>query len=108
ISRTIPGRSLDGRRSRGVQMTSWRNVGLRLLYVGLPRAISLGGLLCALAVARAAAAAVPAVSCTGLGTVSIPNVQILSATYHADSGSLPGYCNLVGVIDKRISTQDPD
>ena len=47
-------------------------------------------------------------SCPKLASVVVPNVQILGATYHAASGSLPGYCNVVGVIDKRISQQDPD
>jgi hypothetical protein len=40
--------------------------------------------------------------CAGLTALKLPNTQILSAT------SKSGYCNVVGIIDKRISSQDPD
>jgi feruloyl esterase len=57
---------------------------------------------------RVASAAAPTVPCATLGSVSIPFVQILNATYNAPAGGFPGYCNVVGVINKRTSTQDPD
>jgi Tannase and feruloyl esterase len=44
----------------------------------------------------------PRGSCASLTGLTLPNAQILSATEKA------GYCNVVGVIDKRTSTQDPD
>lgn len=65
-------------------------------------------IVCALAVAQASAAAGPTMSCANLAAVAIPNVQILGTTHHAASGDLPAYCNLVGVINKRISRQDPN
>jgi Tannase and feruloyl esterase len=40
--------------------------------------------------------------CAGLTALKLPNTQILSATAKS------GYCNVVGIIDKRISAQDPD
>jgi len=59
-------------------------------------------------VAQAALRAAPAMTCSGLAGFSASNVQILTATYHTASGTLPAYCNVVGVIDRRVSTQDPD
>src|SRR5258707_10288105 len=44
----------------------------------------------------------PRASCAGLPGLTLPNAQILSATQK------PGYCNVIGVINKRVSTQDPD
>jgi hypothetical protein len=44
----------------------------------------------------------PRLSCASLTGLALPNTQILSATQKT------GYCNVVGVIDKRTSTQDPD
>src|SRR5207342_1689414 len=44
----------------------------------------------------------PRASCASLTGLTLPNTQILSATQKA------GYCNVVGVINKRVSTQDPD
>lgn len=44
----------------------------------------------------------PRASCAGLAGLNIPNTQILSAVQKS------GYCNVVGVINKRTSTQDPD
>jgi hypothetical protein len=55
-----------------------------------------------------AAASAPAVPCATLASVAIPFVQILSATYNAAAGGFPGFCNVVGVINKRISSQDPE
>jgi len=89
-------------------MNCWRNLLSRILHPGPSWGISFVGWLCVFAVARASVAAVPTMPCAKLATISIPNVQILSTTDHAASGDLPAYCNLVGVINKRISTQDPD
>jgi hypothetical protein len=44
----------------------------------------------------------PLASCASLTALSLPDTQILSATQKA------GYCNVVGVINKRVSSQDPD
>ena len=44
----------------------------------------------------------PRSSCTGLTGLTLPNTQILSATQKS------GYCNVIGIINKRVSTQDPD
>ncbi|KJC38093.1 esterase [Bradyrhizobium sp. LTSP885] len=44
----------------------------------------------------------PRSSCTGLTGIKLANTQILSAVQKS------GYCNVVGVIGKRTSTQDPD
>jgi Tannase and feruloyl esterase len=44
----------------------------------------------------------PRGSCVSLTGLALPNTQILSATQKAD------YCNVIGVINKRVSTQDPD
>lgn len=44
----------------------------------------------------------PLASCASLTALSLPDTQILSATQTA------GYCNVIGVINKRVSSQDPD
>jgi hypothetical protein len=44
----------------------------------------------------------PRGSCASLTGLALPNTQILSATQKAD------YCNVIGVIGKRVSSQDPD
>ena len=44
----------------------------------------------------------PRGSCVSLTGLALPNTQILSATQKAD------YCNVIGVIGKRVSAQDPD
>jgi hypothetical protein len=44
----------------------------------------------------------PRASCASLTGLTLPNAQILSATQNA------GYCNVIGVINKRVSDQDPD
>src|SRR5690242_14237350 len=44
----------------------------------------------------------PRGSCASLAGLALPNTQILSATQKT------GYCNVIGVINKRVSTQDPD
>src|SRR6185312_13739409 len=41
----------------------------------------------------------PRASCTALTGLNLPNTQILSATQKS------GYCNVVGIINKRVSTQ---
>ena len=47
----------------------------------------------------------PVASCASLISLSVPNVQIISAT--EVTGSV-NYCAVVGVINKRVSKQDPD
>jgi hypothetical protein len=44
----------------------------------------------------------PRASCASLTGLALPDAQVLSATEKT------GYCNVVGVIGKRVSTQDPD
>ncbi len=44
----------------------------------------------------------PRSSCAGLTALTLPNTQILSATQKS------GYCNVIGIINKRTSKQDPD
>ncbi|MGA9953854.1 MAG: tannase/feruloyl esterase family alpha/beta hydrolase [Bradyrhizobium sp.] len=44
----------------------------------------------------------PRGSCASLTGLTLANVQILSATQKSS------YCNVVGIINKRTSTQDPD
>ena len=50
----------------------------------------------------------PKLSCSKLTGLPIANTQILTATEVAAGGGLPAHCNVVGVIDKRVSSQDPD
>ncbi len=47
----------------------------------------------------------PKVACASLMNVSLPDTQIISAT--KVPGATP-YCNVTGVINKRVSKQDPD
>ena len=44
----------------------------------------------------------PQMSCASLTGLTLPQTQILSATQKT------GYCNVIGVINKRVSSQDPD
>ena len=44
----------------------------------------------------------PRGSCAGLAGLTLTNTQILSATQKS------GYCSVIGIINKRTSTQDPD
>ena len=44
----------------------------------------------------------PRMACSSLTGLTLPKTQILSATQKT------GYCNVIGVINKRVSTQDPD
>jgi hypothetical protein len=56
--------------------------------------------------ASAASATSPVLSCAELGALTLPHAIILSATeVTATTGN---YCNVIGVIDKRVSAQDPD
>jgi Tannase and feruloyl esterase len=57
-------------------------------------------------VAFPAGGAIPLSSCASLTALSLPNAQITSAT-PAVVGTT-NYCNVVGVINKRVSTQDSD
>jgi hypothetical protein len=52
--------------------------------------------------ALAANGIAPRASCTSLTSLTLPDAQILRATEKA------GYCNVIGVINKRVSSQDPD
>lgn len=54
----------------------------------------------------AAGALTPAIACAKLTGLSLPNTQIISATEVTSSSG--NYCNVIGVIDKRVSRQDPD
>lgn len=51
------------------------------------------------------ATAPPVMTCADLTSLSIANTQIISASEFIGAGH---YCNVIGVIDKRVSTQDPD
>jgi len=44
----------------------------------------------------------PHMSCASLTGLSLPQTQILSTTQKT------GYCNVIGVINKRVSSQDPN
>jgi Tannase and feruloyl esterase len=48
----------------------------------------------------------PQTSCASLTALSLPNTRIISATEVASSSG--NYCNVVGVINERVSSQDPD
>jgi feruloyl esterase len=58
--------------------------------------------------ATASESSSPQISCTKLTALPIPNTQVLIATEIAAGSGLPAHCNVVGVIDKRVSSQDPD
>lgn len=73
----------------------------------LPLALSVLVMLC-VGRAYAAGARSPAVSCASLATLRLKHTQILNATHQDASSTLPAYCNVVGVIDERVSNQDPD
>src|ERR1700726_4778497 len=73
---------------------------------GLARTTAIAVMLCA--AGHEARAGAPVMSCANLANVSIANTQIISATAVAAANGLPAFCNVVGVINKRISTQDPD
>src|ERR1700733_3760807 len=52
------------------------------------------------------AAVAPTLSCGSLTGLALPNTQILSATEVTSTSG--NYCNVTGVIDERVSAQDPD
>jgi hypothetical protein len=81
---------------------------MRALQGRLCRALSFGVLLWTVSVAQASEPASPTAQCASLAGFQMPHVQIISATHNAAAGGLPAYCNVVGVIDKRVSAQDPD
>lgn len=53
-----------------------------------------------------ASVSAPTMSCASLAALSLPNTRIISATEVTSTGG--NYCNVVGVIDERVSGQDPD
>ena len=60
----------------------------------------------AFTVSATAGDAVPAMTCAQLTGLTLPNTQIVSATEVTSSSG--NYCNVIGVIGKYVSTQDPD
>jgi Tannase and feruloyl esterase len=62
----------------------------------------LGGVFVGAESASAAGPVVPRASCASLTGLTLPQTQILSATQKT------GYCTVIGVINKRVSTQDPN
>src|SRR5271170_7387244 len=58
--------------------------------------------------AAAAGNSSPKVGCASLTGLTIADTQVLTATEVAAAGGLPAHCTVVGVIDKRVSSQDPD
>lgn len=89
-------------------MRSHNSERIRTLRLMLCRALSFGVLLWMVGIAQAAETAGPTAQCASLARFAMPHVQIISATHNAAAGGLPAYCNVVGVIDKRVSAQDPD
>src|SRR5580700_11593561 len=55
---------------------------------------------------KAAAVTAPTMACSSVTSLSLPNTQIISAT--ETTATTGNYCNVIGVIDERVSTQDPD
>lgn len=49
-----------------------------------------------------AAGVAPRLACASVAGLNLPNTQVLSATQKS------GYCNVIGIINKRVSAQDPD
>jgi len=55
---------------------------------------------------KVAAVTAPTMACSSVTSLTLPNTQILSATeVTATTGN---YCNVIGVINERVSQQDPD
>jgi len=77
--------------------------------IGLAGGILVAALLGPIAFAPAsvgAAAITPVMTCADLASLSLAKTQIISASeFISASGN---YCTVIGVIDKRVSTQDPD
>jgi pimeloyl-ACP methyl ester carboxylesterase len=59
-----------------------------------------------LTVSATAGTTAPAISCAQLTSLSLPNTQILAAAEVTSSSG--NYCNVIGVIEKYVSAQDPD
>ncbi|HEY6927652.1 MAG TPA: tannase/feruloyl esterase family alpha/beta hydrolase [Steroidobacteraceae bacterium] len=74
----------------------------------LLQALAIIGLVATVGLAHAVEPVGPALPCASLNGFTMEHVQIISATHNAAGDGLPGYCNVVGVIDKRVSAQDPD
>jgi hypothetical protein len=55
---------------------------------------------------NAAPSQAPVMQCADLASLSLPNTQIISATETTSTSG--NYCHVIGVIDKRVSSQDPD
>ena len=89
-------------------MKSQHSERTRMWRLRLIQALSVVGLLWAMGVSHAGEPITPAVACASLNSFTLPHVQIISATHNAAAGGLPAYCNVVGVINKRVSAQDPD
>ncbi len=53
-----------------------------------------------------AAAGAPVMACGNIVNLTLPNTQIISAAEVTDTNGI--YCNVIGVIDERVSEQDPD
>jgi hypothetical protein len=51
-------------------------------------------------------AAAPTMSCASITNLSLPNTRIISATEVTSTSG--NYCNVIGVINERVSAQDPD
>jgi len=73
-----------------------------ILHGSASVAALLASALVGLSSAPAANGVAPRTSCASLTGLALPNTQILSATQKT------GYCNVLGVINKRVSAQDPD
>ena len=89
-------------------MTSQDSERTGILRRPLFQVLSLMGLLWTVGVTHAVEPISPAVSCASLTSFTMAHVQIISATHNEAAGGLPAYCNVVGVINKRVSAQDPD
>jgi hypothetical protein len=50
----------------------------------------------------------PAIGCTRLFSLSTPNAKIISATPKPADATGPARCNVIGVINERVSQPDPD
>jgi hypothetical protein len=50
----------------------------------------------------------PKVTCASLWSLSIPNTEILNVVHKPADATGPARCNVIGVIDRRVSQQDPN
>src|SRR3569833_1713286 len=97
----------DDDQTRKVFMKSQHSERTRMWRLRLIQALSVVGLLWAMGETQTNEPNTPAVACASLNSFTLPHVQIISATHNAAAGGLPAYCNVVGVINKRVSAQDP-